>query len=139
MAGSRTLFEYVNDAGVLYTVNIDESNAEATCGGIPLFTTRTVQSPDLPARTTKRYINATLLNNPDIKRRFWIGNPQAVVQAVNGATLLAQVYPTSADAIGSRENWVISSYRGEKSSVPIALNAPDTGLIDGDGLGGGGG
>jgi hypothetical protein len=134
MAGSRKKFQYTNDAGVLYTVNLDESNSEGTIGGTAMFLPRTTQLPDVPRGTKLRYCNAYLLSNPDIKRKFYIGNPAAVLQAVNGGALLAAVYPSAADAAPVTAAWGITSYRGEGSTPPQPINTTsgDTGLFDGD-------
>ena len=132
MAGSRDLFQYTNDAGVVYTVEIDESNAEATAGGTPLCLRPTALTQGLPRRSMMRYANCFLVSNPDIKRRFWIGNPAAIANVINGQTFSAVVYPNSGDTAGSTETWSIASYRGEKFAAVQALNTPDTGLTDGD-------
>jgi hypothetical protein len=134
MAGSRKKFLYTNDAGLAYTVTLDESNSEGTIGGVAMFLARTVQVPDVPRGTKLRYVNATLISNPDIKRKFYIGNLAAITQAVQGATLLAGVYPTAADAAPSPVAWAITSYRGEGSTPPAPINSTsgDTGLTDGD-------
>jgi len=119
---------------VLYTVTLDESNSEGTIGGVAMFLSRTVQLPDIPRGTKLRYCNAYLLSNPDIKRKFYVGNPAAALQAVNGAQLLAAVYPSAGDAAPVTQAWGITSYRGESSTPPQPINTTsgDTGLIDGD-------
>ncbi len=134
MAGSRKKFQYTNDAAVLYTVTLDESNSEGTIGGAAMFVPRSAQLPDVPRGTRLRYCNAYLLSNPVIKRKFYIGNPAAILQALAGATLLAAVYPSAGDAAPVTAAWGITSYRGEASSPPQPLNATsgDTGLTDGD-------
>lgn len=134
MAGSRKKFSYVNDAGLSYTVTLDESNSEGTIGGVAMFLSRTTQVPDIPRGTKLRYVNATLVSDPTIKRKFYIGNLAAVTQAVQGASLLAAVYPTAGDAAPNPVAWAITSYRGEGSTPPAPINSTsgDTGLIDGD-------
>lgn len=131
MAGSRRLFQYTNDAGVLYQVELDESNSTATVGGKIMFSDRSAQLPRLPGKTKLRFVNAYVKSNPDIKRKFYVGNPDAVLQAVNGATLSANVYPTAEDGVPAKSDWVITSYRGEQSSPPLPVSTPDTGLTDG--------
>jgi hypothetical protein len=135
MAGSKKPFRYRDDSGVDYTVVLDESNSTAVCGGQPLFLPRTAAHPLLPSNVTKRYINAFLTSNPNIKRRFWVGNPLAVAQILANAALTAGVYPTANDAAVTAVAWTIGSYRGEKTSVAPAFNATagDTGLTDGSG------
>lgn len=132
MAGSRDIFQYTNDAGVLYAVEVDESNAEATAGGTQLMSRPTVALPGLPRRSQMRYVNCQLTSNPDIRRRFWIGNSAAVQQVLVGATFNAVVYPVSGDTGGTTEPWTIRSYRGEKFPANFNPSANDTGLTDGD-------
>lgn len=134
MAGSRKKFQYTNDSGVLYGVTLDESNAEGTIGNVPMFLPRTTQVPDVPKGTKLRFVNTFLVSNPSIKRKFYIGNPQAIIQAVNGAVLSAVVYPNATDTAGTPANWTITSYRGEGSNPPQPVNSTsgDTGLTDGD-------
>lgn len=137
MAGSRKKFQYTNDSGVLYQLKLDESNAEGTIGGVVMFLPRSAQLPDIPRGTKPRYVNAFLASNPVIKRKFYIGNPLAVVQAVNGAVLSAVVYPNATDTAGTTANWTITSYRGEGSTPPEPVNTTsgDSGLTDGDDAG----
>jgi hypothetical protein len=133
MAGSLKWQRYRDDAGNDFSINIDESNASATCGGIVLCPARTSAHANLPTKLKKRYVNAYLTTNPNIKRRFWVGNPLAIPQILAGAAFLASVYPLPADTAVAPVAWTISSYRGEKNAPPPALNATagDTGLTDG--------
>lgn len=134
MAGSLKYFRYTDDAGVPYSINVDESNAEATVGGIALCLPRTAAHPNIPTKLKKRYLNAYVTATPAIKRKFWVGNPLAIPQILAGGAFLAGAYPTAADAATVAVAWTISSYRGEKNSPPPALNTTsgDTGLTDGD-------
>jgi hypothetical protein len=134
MAGSLKYFLYTDDANAPYSVNVDESNGEATVGGIRLCLVRTAAHPNLPTKLKKRYVNAFVTATPNIKRRFWVGNPLAIPQILAGGAFLASAYPTAADATPVTVPWTVSSYRGEKNSPPPALNATsgDTGLTDGD-------
>jgi hypothetical protein len=133
MAGSLNWFRYQDDSATSYSIFIDESNARATVGGIQLCLNRSAASPQLPAGLKKRYLNATLTSNPSIKRRFYVGNPLAIPQILAGGAFLAGVYPVTADTAVAAVAWTITSYRGEKSKTPPALNATagDTGLTDG--------
>jgi hypothetical protein len=134
MAGSLKYVRYNDDAGVAYSVNLDESNSEATCGGVALCLPRTAAHPNLPTKLKKRYVNCFLTATPAVKRRFWVGNPLAIPQILAGAAFLAAPYPSAADAAPVTAPWTITSYRGEKNSPPPALNTTsgDTGLTDGD-------
>jgi hypothetical protein len=133
MAGSLRYFRYQDDAGSSFSVLLDESNSTATVGGVALFTARTSPHPFLASRTKKRYVNAQLVSNPNIKRRFWVGNPLAIPQILAGAAFLAGVYPVPGDTAVAPVAWTINSYRGERSATPPAVNttAGDTGLTDG--------
>lgn len=134
MAGSLKWVSYTDDAGVAYSINVDESNSEGTIGGVRMCLNRTVASPNIPTKLKKRYVNAFVTATPAIKRRFWIGNPLCIPQALAGAAMLAAAYPTPADAAPTTVAWTITSYRGEKNAPPPALSTTsgDTGLTDGD-------
>jgi hypothetical protein len=135
MAGSKVYRQYNSDGGGVFTVLVDESNAEATidAGTLPLIPLRGVPSGRLPSGFTPRYVLCTLLTNPKIRRKFKIGNPALVASAlVPGAILKAQVYPTSADALSTTSDWTITAYRGEKINIVPSTGVGDTGLTDGD-------
>lgn len=134
MAGSLRYFRYQNDAGASLSVQIDESNGEATCGGVALMLNRTATHPRMGAGDKMRYCLATLTSNPNIKRKFYVGNPLAVAQLQAGAAFLAAVYPTAGDAASVTAAWTVTALRGEKTRVAAAFNATagDTGLTDGD-------
>lgn len=138
MAGSKRWFRYRTDAGTDISVNLDESNSEATCGGERLMPPRTAAHPLKSAGFQLRYANAEApappsvapaAANQTVKRRFPIGNPLALAQAQAGSPIIAPIYPGLTAA-----NWTITSIRGEKSKVPPALNtgAGDSGLDDAD-------
>jgi len=134
MAGSLKYVRYTDDSGTAYSVLLDESNSEATVGGIAFCLARTAAHPNLPTKLKKRYVNCFVTATPAIKRRFWVGNPLAIPQILSGGAVLAPAYPGAADAAGTAVAWTITSYRGEKNSPPPALNTTggDTGLTDGD-------
>jgi hypothetical protein len=118
MTGSRRWFEYESNAGVLYAVELDESNAESNLGGIRLFSDLTAQAVLFPKRASMRYVNASLVGDPLQRRRFWVGEP----------TVFNAIAPGDAIADGSAV-WRINSVRGEKFTIPSTI---DSGLIDGD-------
>jgi hypothetical protein len=134
MAGSKKWFRYQNDAGVALSVNIDESNGEATCGGVQLMLSRTLAHPKLAAGDKMRYCLAFVTATPNIRRKFYVGNPLAVAQLQAGAAFLAAAYPTTADGASVTVPWTVTAIRGEKTSPAPAFNATsgDTGLTDGD-------
>lgn len=133
MAGSLNWFRYTDDAGSNFSIFIDESNARATVGGIQLCLNRTAASPRLGLGFEKRYVNAFLTSNPNIKRKFYVGNPLAIAQILLGGAFLAAVYPVAGDTAVTPVAWTVTSYRGEKTNAPPAINttAGDTGLTDG--------
>jgi hypothetical protein len=136
MAGSKRWFKYTTDAGVDMSVNLDESNSEATINGVRLFLARTARHPVMAGVGKRaRYVLATTTTSADlgskvITRKFKIGNPAAIALAQSGEQPLVAVtfpgYPPS--------NWSTSTYSGEKVRLSPALDAAtgDTGLDDGD-------
>jgi hypothetical protein len=133
MAGSLTWQAYTDDEDVLYSVKRDESNGRATVGGQRLLLARTAAHDALPSNLTPRYILAYLNSNPSIKRKFIVGNPEAITQIREGGAFLAVAYPTADDTAGTPVAWTITAYRGEKLAIIPALNTTtgDTGLDDG--------
>jgi hypothetical protein len=133
MAGSLNWFRYTDDGAANYSIFIDESNAKATVGGVQLCLNRTAASPRLGTGFKKRYVNATLTSNPNIKRKFYVGNPLAIPQILTGGAFLAAVYPVPGDTAVAPVAWTVTSYRGEQTNAPPAINATagDTGLTDG--------
>lgn len=136
MAGSLTLREYTDDAGVKYTIKIDESNSEATVTGASgnLCLQRSVSSPKLPRSDIKpRYVNCYNAALPTQKRKFIIGdNTKIVAVLAVGAVILGEGYPGAGDSAGSTVTWVITSYRGEQRNIVPGVAGGDTGLTDGD-------
>lgn len=134
MAGSIARRLYVSDAGISYSIKIDESNARATpfAGTNPLCPALTANAPGTPAGFSRRYILCFALNQPRIRRRFFVGDPGLISTLTQpGATLASEVFPGSGDTAGTPVTWVITAYRGEKQEVVPAAGSPDTGLIDG--------
>ena len=109
---------YTTDTGVIYLVEIDESNGEAC--GFGDVTTANQGEPLLPSRFVMRYINCVRAgaSGEDIRRRFWVGN-QSTLQdlvAARAVTVDGQAYN-------------VRSFRGEKATFPIPI---DTAQNDGD-------
>jgi hypothetical protein len=134
MAGSLTWRQYTTDAGVSYSIRIDESNANAalvggTAGAI--MSIRTANLPLIPVGIKKRYVNAYNSALPAQKRKFYIGSAAVASTLVSGSTLSAEAYPGTVDTAGTAVTWIITSYRGEKSRFAPAFSAADTGLTDG--------
>jgi hypothetical protein len=134
MAGSKSYRQYTSDNGTTYTVLVDESNANAVIGAgtLPLIPLRTAASGRLPSGIVQRYVLCSLVSNPRVRRKFKVGNPGLIGNALApGAIIKAQVYPTSADAVPTTEDWNVTAYRGEKINSVPGLLAVDTGLTDG--------
>jgi hypothetical protein len=136
MAGSKSWRQYIGDDGTSYSVNVDESNANATIGGaggnVVLLPVRTTNDPSPPCSLKKRYANTYNATTPNIKRKFYIGTTAAqLAAAAPGAQISASIYPGAGDTAGPLSTWIISSLRGEKSRKPPSITAPDTGLTDG--------
>lgn len=136
MAGSLTYRTYISDAGVSYSIKIDESNASATPNSGPageLCPERSANHPAPPTGIKYRYVLCFAASNPLLKRKFIVGNP-AIIPALiaPGATLTSEAYPGASDTTGAALTWVITAYRGEKSRSIPPFTAPDTGLLDGD-------
>lgn len=135
MSGSRSWRQYSTDAGVNYSVNMDESNANGTQGsGGVLCAVPTANLPRLPMGVKKRYVIAYAINNPKIKRKFTVGSTArfAALQAAAGTAISAADYSASGNSTGGTlVLWQISYFRGEAARLPAAFNAVDTGLDDG--------
>lgn len=138
MAGSLTYREYVNDAGLSYSIKIDKSNASATVSGGTgsLCPVRTANSPGVPCGLQKRYVNTFNQANPLVRRRFYIGSLANITAAqAPGAVITAEGLSggaaAGAGAGAGSGTWVITSYRGERSRNIPAFTAPDSGQTDG--------
>jgi hypothetical protein len=138
MAGSMTWRTYTADDGTQYSVKTDESNANATAvanGGTEsaaFLPVRTANLPPIPKSLKKRYVNAFLVANVFVKRRFYVSGTAFQVASQYGAVITTSAYPTGdGQAPGVSGTWIVTSVVGEKSKKPPAFNAPDTGLTDG--------
>jgi hypothetical protein len=109
---------YTTDTGVVYLVEVDESNGEAC--GFGDCTTENQGNPILPSRFTMRYINCVKagVSGEDSRRKFWVGN-QSTLQDLVAARAV------TVDGVA----YNVRSFRGEKATFPIPI---DTGLNDGD-------
>jgi hypothetical protein len=135
MAGSLTWREYTGDDGVKYSIKVDESNARASVTGgaaTGLCKVRTTNAPPLPVGLKKRFVNCYSQANPNIRRRFYVGDNTLITSIrAAGATLVGEDYSGAANAPGANATWIVASYRGEKAPVVPAFTATDTGLTDG--------
>jgi hypothetical protein len=135
MAGSMTWRKYTSDSGADYSAKIDESNAGAIIGASPVFMpARTVNNPQLPRGLQKRYVLATNVANPKLKRKFYVGT-QAILNTILGnlnTPIVASDYPgATGTTAGTNTNWTVTYVSGEKSRLTPIVTAADTGLDDG--------
>jgi hypothetical protein len=131
MAGSISWFDYQGDNNIRYALKMDKSNGTAQINGKPLMLVRAAGALASPSGLKKRYAYAYSQANPRIKRRFWVGNPAAVADVLAGGfNITAEDYPAGDDKPGASKTWVITAYRGERSSPIPAASATDTGLTD---------
>lgn len=131
MAGSIDWFDYSSENGARYAVRVDKSNGFATINGVSLMNARAAGAGGIPCNVKKRYVNAYSASNPKIRRKFWVGNFDAIVQITNGGNdILAEDYSGADNAPGLTRNWVVTSYRGEKSTTIPSPGSQDTGLND---------
>lgn len=136
MAGSIDYRTYTSDSGIAYSVRVDKSNASATVSGGAgeLLPARTANNPPLPKGLKMRYALAYSVNNPRIKRKFYIGTAANITAALAvGSVITAPDYPGSNGGPGTSVQFTITAYRGEQNSKIPAFNADDTGLTDGSG------
>lgn len=135
MAGSRTIRQYTDDAGVVYAIRTDKSNALASPTGgtnTPLLPVRTANVPLLPRGFHPRYVLAYSQTNPAIRRKFYVGNLAAIQPLIAvGATITAEDYPAPGDAAGTNATWTVTYYSGERRSLIPAFGGNDTALTDG--------
>lgn len=126
--GSRRWFEYEDNRGLTYAVQLDESiyetadlgfaNVTAGADG-PQANGRVIAATGrLPLRM--RYINVSRVTSEGVTERnsFYVGNPDAPI--ASGASLTVTV-----DGVV----WNLSSSRGEQLQL---VPATDTGKTDGD-------
>jgi len=119
MAGSRKWFNYTDDAGVTYGINLDESNTEVLNGNGLGFTTGTAA---LPRNIRPREI---FYSNAARTRTIRC----VALTAANYTDALTGGTPTITDPIAGTGNLALSRANGERRRIPTPL---DTGLDDGD-------
>lgn len=131
MAGSRKWVKYKTDGGQFYSVNLDESNAEAAgfaditiadeiAGTVP---------PLLPKGYEMRYVNVSEPSSGS-NRKIYVGDPANGLVTGSIISLLLWVF-SDASNVSSAVSWVVRSFVGERNRARRA-NSTDTGFIDGD-------
>lgn len=124
MTGSRRWFEYQDDAGLGYAVQLDESVAEVTALGFGPVSAATVAarrfakvSGQVPVKL--RYLLVARVNEDEdtVRRKVYVGSPTAGAWvSANSITLDGEVY----------------SIVGRVGEYRFSLPATDTAQTDGD-------
>jgi len=135
MAGSISWREYTSDDGTIYAIRSDESNANAFgAAGSSLLPVPTGNRQQIPKGLKKRYVIATSISNPNLRRKFYVGSQATMLALKNQSpkTITATDYPNAgATNAGVTTTWTITYFKGEISRVVPDFTAPDTGLTDG--------
>lgn len=120
MAGSIKWFEYTDDEGSTWAVQMDESNGEAV--GNTDYTDTSTATMQLPRNCKPRYARyVDALGN--IARNIIV-----TAAGANAASLPATI--TVIDALGATVTLILKQFVGEQmTKIPAAI---DTGLTDGD-------
>lgn len=130
MAGSKSWKKYEADNGDVYSVLIDEGNAEAAgfddlsvadelAGAIP---------PVLPRGFQMRYVNVKNPSNGST-RKIYVGKPSNGL--VTGAIVSLLLWAFDSADVVSAVSWIVTSFVKEKYSAKRP-NSTDTGFLDGD-------
>jgi hypothetical protein len=137
MAGSITYQRYTDDSGLSYSIKMDESNAKGTVGSKRLCLARSVAHDGMPKNMEPRYVLAYNQITPAQKRKFIVGNPNAITDLLTpGAIVVSEQYPavnSESGGGGATINWIVTYYSGERRKLIPAVNSStgDTGLTDG--------
>lgn len=138
MSGSNVWRKYTTDAGVDYSIQVNERKSQTYVGGGAAQVTlpRTADYPILPDSISPRIIYASRLNVPFSKTALIVGNPNFLAtffQQVDSNRYLF-IYGTP-DGKFVNELWIPTGYTGEAQRNLSFLCRPeiirDTGLDDG--------
>jgi hypothetical protein len=133
MAGSMTWREYRDDTGVLWSIRMDKSNAQAVVSGgsTVLCIPRSANYPVRKSTVGLRSVYTYCSTSPRLKRRFTVGDPALVAELLASGTISALIYPSGSGGATINGTWVITSYRGDRSNLAPPILGDDTGLNDG--------
>lgn len=130
MAGSRSWKKYTADDDTVYSVNIDEGNAEAAGFDdlTPADEIAGVIPPQLPKGFKMRYVN---VRDPATgsTRQIPVGKPTNGLATGAIVSLLLWAF-NSSNAV-TAISWIVTSFVKEKYSSKRP-NSNDTGFLDGD-------
>lgn len=120
MAGSIKWFEYTDDEGSTWAIQMDESNGEAV--GNTDYTAASTATMELPRNCKARYARYVDAAG-NIARNIIV-----TAAGANAGTVPSTI--TVLDALGATITLILKTFVGEKMTrIPFA---PDTGLTDGD-------
>jgi hypothetical protein len=118
---------YTDDSGISYVVQLSKSNSEATVNGIPVMGKYSSILPTLPVGFKMRYVMASLVDNPSVKRKFYIGSIATIKEILSTSQILsARRYPTMEPS-----DWSVTFYKGEKVRLVPALSQLEISLLEG--------
>jgi hypothetical protein len=128
MAGAKKYYIYTDDSGNSYAVQLNQSNSEATINGVSVMGKHTLAVPLLPVGFKMRYVMAFLVDDPAIKRKFYIGSLDTLKEILSTSQVLrARRYPTM-DA----SDWNVTFYKGEKVRLAPPLSQVEIALLEGE-------
>lgn len=104
---------YLDDSGKTWRVSVETWDWNGLLGGATLFNRNVPSAPILPSTIRMRYVNAYLKSNPNIRRRFVIGNRVALRFGIQGGALRGLPINVENTSGNAYLDWVISSVRGE--------------------------
>jgi hypothetical protein len=126
MTGTKNYYVYTDDSGSSYVVQLSKSNSEATVNGIPVMGKYVSILPTLPVGFKMRYVMASLVGDPSVKRKFYIGSVATIKEILSTSQMLrARRYPTMEPS-----EWNVTFYRGEKVRLVPALSQLEISLFE---------
>jgi hypothetical protein len=126
MAGIKKYYIYTDDSDNSYVVQLSQSNSEATVNGIPIMGKHTATVPFLPVGFKMRYVMAFLVDDPLVKRKFYVGNLTTVKEILSNSPILrARRYPTMEPS-----DWSVTFYKGEKFRLAPPLSQSELALLE---------
>jgi hypothetical protein len=132
MSLSRTWREYVSESGVIYSIQVDKSNARLinVYNGEAICNVRGFNWEPLPIGLSPRTLYCFDQYNPKKKKSLILGNPKLINQVSMGGNIYLTAYDANGEPDG-KHNWLVTGYRGESFTFPYFYNQVDTALNDG--------
>ncbi len=110
---------YLDDSGKTWRVLVQTWEWNGLLGGATLFNRNVPSAPLLPSSVRMRYVNAYLKSNPDVRRRFFVGNRIALRFGIQGSALQGLQINTEDTTGNGYLEWVVSSVRGELRQLQV--------------------